>query len=128
VLLVEDNPGDVRLVQETLRESPLKTDLEVARNGTEALDYLWAKGEFWDKAPPQLILLDLGLPGKDGRQVLAEVRANPRFNTIPVVVFTSSNSADDRLLASNLKADGYIRKPLGLKDFHELAQQLELGQ
>jgi two-component system, chemotaxis family, response regulator Rcp1 len=128
ILLVEDNPGDVRLVQETLREGPLDIALSVVPDGAAALRYLWGLGEFVGMMAPELILLDFGLPGKDGRQVLAEVRANPRFNTIPVVVFTASTSEDDRLLAYNLRADGYVRKPLTLKSFQDLAAQLDLAR
>ena len=124
---MEDNPGDVRLLQETLRESPLATTMDIVRDGLEAVRYLWREGEFRDTPPPDLILLDLGLPGKDGRVVLAEVRANPAFNAIPVIVFTASTSDDDRLLATNFHADGYVRKPLGLKEFHDIARQFDLG-
>jgi chemotaxis family two-component system response regulator Rcp1 len=124
ILLVEDNIGDVRLLQETLRGSRLPTAIDVVRDGMDALAYLRHQGEHRYAPVPDLILLDLGLPRIDGRKVLAEVRSDPELNGIPVVIFTASPADNDVLLAFNFHADGYIRKPLELEAFHDLVRRL----
>ncbi len=126
ILLVEDNPGDIRLIEETLHQSPYTTELEVAHDGAEALGHLRGHSPFAQEARPDLILLDLNLPGLDGRKVLAEVRSDPELNRIPVVIFTSSPGDEDVLMAFSFHADGYVRKPLELKEFQELVKRLEV--
>jgi chemotaxis family two-component system response regulator Rcp1 len=127
LLLVEDNPGDVRLLQETLRDSPWPIDLKVARDGADALRYMRREEHHAAAIRPDLVLLDLNLPGMDGRQVLAEVRSDVRLNGIPVVIFTSSPADDDVLLAFNFHAEGYLRKPVRLEEFNQLLDRLEIG-
>jgi CheY-like chemotaxis protein len=127
ILLAEDNPGDVRLIQEVLRQSHLLTALDVVRDGFDAMEYLYHTGRYSRTPRPDLILLDLGLPRMDGRQVLAEVRGDPRLNGIPVVIFTSSAADEDVVLATTFHAEGYVRKPLRLEQFHELVQRLGIG-
>jgi two-component system, chemotaxis family, response regulator Rcp1 len=127
ILLVEDNPGDARLLEETLRDGPWRVDLRVAVDGDEALRYMRREGRHGAVAVPDLVLLDLNLPGKDGRQVLAEVRSDVRLNGIPVVIFTSSPADDDVLLAFNFHAEGYLRKPVRLADLVSLVDRLALG-
>lgn len=126
ILLVEDNPGDVRLTEETLKQSPYPTELEVAHDGAEALGDLRGRSPFAQQARPDMILLDLNMPGLDGRKVLAEVRSDPELNRIPVVIFTSSPGDQDVLMALNFHADGYVRKPLELKEFQDLVRRLEV--
>jgi two-component system, chemotaxis family, response regulator Rcp1 len=127
LLLVEDNPGDVRLIQEMLREGHWEPSLEVVRDGAAALRYMRREAEFADARRPDLVLLDLNLPGTDGRQVLAEVRSDPRINGIPLVIFTSSPSDEDVLLAFNFRAEGFLRKPVGVADFQALVDRLALS-
>lgn len=123
---MEDNAGDIRLVQERLKESSLRIELRVVRNGVEAMNYLRRWGAYARASPPDLVLLDLNLPRMDGRRVLAEVRGDPELNRIPVVVLTSSPAEEDVQLASSFHAEGYIRKPLELPAFHALLSRLEL--
>jgi CheY-like chemotaxis protein len=127
LLLVEDNPGDVLLLEETLKQSPWPLDLAVARDGSEALRYLHQEGEFAESPRPDLVLLDLNMPGTDGRQVLASVRSDTRLNGIPIAVFTSSPSDEDVLLAFNFHAEGYLRKPVRIDDFKNLIETLSLA-
>jgi chemotaxis family two-component system response regulator Rcp1 len=126
ILLVEDNAGDIRLVQEALRGSSLGTSLDVVGDGLEALRYLRQSGPFSDAPRPDLILLDLGLPRMDGRRVLAEVRSDPALNGIPVVIYTASILDADVLIAFNFHADGFLRKPLVVKELLSLLHRLEI--
>ena len=121
VLLVEDSPGDVRLTREALREGKLRNNLHVARNGVEALDFLSRSGE----ARPDLILLDLSLPKKDGREVLAAVKADPELRRIPVVILTSSGAEEDIARTYDLHANCYIRKPVDLEQFISVVKNVE---
>jgi two-component system, chemotaxis family, response regulator Rcp1 len=126
ILLLEDNPGDVRLIEETLKQTPYSTELEVTRDGAETLGALRGRSPFGHEALPDLILLDLNTPGLDGRKVLAEVRSDPELNRIPVVIFTSSPGDEDVLMAFSFHADGFVRKPLEVKEFQELVRRLEV--
>jgi len=127
ILLVEDNPKDEILTLRALQKSKIANDVVVARDGVEALDYLFGRGAYSDPAShvmPQLILLDLKLPKVDGLQVLREVRANERTRRLPIVVFTSSSEEEDLLSSYNLGANSYIRKPVDFEQFVEATTQL----
>jgi two-component system, chemotaxis family, response regulator Rcp1 len=126
ILFVEDNPADVRLLEETLRDAAWPFTSAIARDGLSALRYLRREGEFVDAPRPDLVLLDLNLPGMDGRKVLAEVRSDPRLNGIPVVIFTGSSADEDVALAYNFRAEGYLRKPVRLADFRALVDRLAI--
>jgi two-component system, chemotaxis family, response regulator Rcp1 len=125
VLLVEDNPGDVRLTREALKEGKVRNNLAVAENGVEALAYLRREGRYTDVTRPDLILLDLNLPRKDGRQVLEEIKADATLRNIPVVVLTSSEAEQDILKAYALHANCYITKPVDLDQFVKVVKSIE---
>ena len=113
ILLVEDDPDDVLLMSEVLRETRIPSDLHVAMDGEEAMDYFHRQGRFGDALIPDLVLLDLNLPKKDGRQVLAEIKADPRLRRIPVIVLTTSAAEQDVLNAYDQHTNAYVRKPVG---------------
>jgi two-component system, chemotaxis family, response regulator Rcp1 len=117
ILLVEDNPGDVRLVVEALRDAKVRNQLHVVQDGVEAMSLLRREGQYVGIARPDLILLDLNLPRKDGREVLAEIKQDADLKRIPVVILTSSAAEQDVLHAYNLYANCYITKPLALEEF-----------
>jgi chemotaxis family two-component system response regulator Rcp1 len=117
ILLVEDNPGDVRLTIEVLKEGKVRNRLAVASDGVEALDYLHQRGKFADAFRPDIILLDLNLPKKDGRAVLAELKSDADLKRIPVVILTTSSAEADVLKSYNLQANCYIVKPVDLMQF-----------
>jgi CheY-like chemotaxis protein len=121
ILLVEDNPGDVRLTIEALRESKVRNNLHVASDGVEAMERLRRH----DAPRPDLILLDLNLPKKDGRQVLAEIKADPGLKTIPVVILTTSQAEQDVLSSYQLQANCYITKPVDLEQFITVVKSIE---
>jgi chemotaxis family two-component system response regulator Rcp1 len=125
VLLVEDNPGDIRLMLEALKESKLAVTLHVVTDGIEAMDYLNRRGDYVQKPLPDLICLDLNLPRMDGRQVLEEIKADATLRTIPVAVLTTSKAEEDILRSYNLHANCYITKPLDLARFAEVVQAIE---
>ena len=125
ILLVEDNPADVRLTREALNSDRLWNRLSVARDGVEAMAYLRREGRFAAAALPDLILLDLNLPRKDGREVLAEIKADPRLMRIPVVVLTTSDAEDDILKTYGLHANCYITKPADLRQFMKVLKSIE---
>lgn len=125
ILLIEDNPGDVRLVEEALRENKLLNNLSVARDGVEALAFLRRAGKYAAAARPDLILLDLNLPRKSGHEVLREVKADDNLKRIPVVVLTTSEAEDDILDTYNHHANCYVTKPIGLVQFVEIIRQIE---
>jgi chemotaxis family two-component system response regulator Rcp1 len=117
ILLVEDNPGDVRLTVEALRDSKVQNKLYVARDGMEATAFLCREGKYADAPRPDLILLDLNLPKKDGPEVLAEIKEDPALKHIPVVILTSSKAEEDIIKTYNLHANCYITKPIDLEQF-----------
>ena len=117
ILLVEDNPGDVRLTVEALHEGKVRNNLNVAVDGVEALAYLRREGKYGNASRPDLILLDLNLPRKDGREVLAEIKEDDDLKTIPVVVLTTSSAEQDVLRSYDLHANCYITKPVDLEQF-----------
>lgn len=125
ILLVEDNAGDVRLIQETLRDCKLRNNLHVARDGVEAMAYLRREGDNAEAPRPDLILLDLNMPRKDGREVLAEVKDDESLRRIPVVVLTTSDNDKDLLQSYDLHANAYVTKPLDLDNFVELVRSIE---
>jgi len=125
ILLVEDSPSDVAMITAALRESHIANDMHVAGDGEEALDYLFRRGEFRDARRPDLVLLDLNLPKKDGREVLAEVKADGDLTVIPVVVLTTSAAESDVLRMYKLHANSYITKPVGFEQFLAAIQHIE---
>lgn len=125
LLLVEDNPGDVRLTQEALREGKVRNHLQVAVDGVEALAFLRREGQYANAPQPDLILLDLNLPKKSGREVLAEIKADPALRRIPVVILTVSKAEEDVLKSYNLHANCYITKPMDLDQFLEVVKSIE---
>jgi len=125
ILLVEDNPGDVRLTQEALKESKICNHLSVVTDGVEAVEYLRREGRFAQAVRPDLILLDLNLPRKNGREVLAEIKEDQDLRHIPVVVLTISQDEEDVIKAYNLHANCYIIKPLDLNQFLKVVKSIE---
>src|ERR1700682_973237 len=125
VLLVEDSPGDVRLTREAFKDAKVYINLHVASDGAEAMDFLNRQGEHANAPRPDLILLDLNLPKKDGREVLQEIKESPMLKSIPVVVLTTSASDADILRSYNLHANSYITKPVGLDGFLEVVKSID---
>jgi CheY-like chemotaxis protein len=125
ILLVEDNPADVRLTREALREAKVLNSLHVVEDGVEALDFLRKRGRHANSPTPDLILLDLNLPKKDGREVLAEIKQDENWKCIPVVVLTTSSAEEDIVRSYNLHANAYVTKPVDLKRFLEVIRVLE---
>lgn len=125
ILLVEDNPGDVRLTKEALSEAKLLNTIAHVPDGVEAVAYLRKQGKYKDASRPDLILLDLNLPKKDGREVLAEIKNDPDLKRIPVVILTTSRAEQDILKAYNLHANCYITKPVDLDQFVRVAKSID---
>jgi CheY-like chemotaxis protein len=125
ILLVEDNPGDVGLTRETLKDSKLLNHMCVVENGVEAMAYLRREGKYVHAARPDLILLDLNLPKKDGREVLAEIKTDEQLRRIPVVVLTTSNAEQDILKTYDLHANCYITKPVDLDQFSTVVKAIK---
>ena len=129
LLLVEDNPDDEALTLRALHKHNIANKIIVARDGQEALDYLFGKGDFADRDSaqlPQVILLDLKLPKVDGLEVLQQLRSNPQTRAVPVVILTSSNEEKDLIRSYELGANSYVRKPVDFEQFIEAARQLGL--
>jgi len=125
ILLVEDNPGDIRLAQEALRETKMLNHLFAVTDGPSALAFLRREGRYADAVRPDLILLDLNLPRKDGREVLAEIKADPELKRIPVVILTSSAAEEDILRTYNLHANCYVTKPVDFDRFMAVVRSIE---
>ncbi|MCG8605395.1 response regulator [bacterium] len=125
ILLVEDNPGDVRLTVEALKEGPLRNNLHVVTDGVDALAYLRQEGKFTDSVRPDLILLDLNLPKKNGREVLAEIKSDRDLRRLPVVVLTTSEAEQDILKTYDLHANCFISKPVDLERFIQVVRSIE---
>jgi chemotaxis family two-component system response regulator Rcp1 len=125
ILLIEDNPGDVRLTQEALKEAKVRNNLRVSRDGVEALAFLRQEGAHADTPRPDLVLLDLNLPKKDGREVLAEIKADDRLKRIPVVILTTSQAEEDIIRMYNLHANCYVTKPVDLDQFLKVVKSIE---
>jgi two-component system, chemotaxis family, response regulator Rcp1 len=124
ILLVEDSPADVLIAREALTEAKLLNKIHVAEDGVEAMDFLHRKGKFASSPRPDLILLDLNLPRKNGREVLAEIKADDELRTIPVVVLTTSRSEEDILKSYNLHANCYVVKPVEFDSFVKAVQSI----
>jgi two-component system, chemotaxis family, response regulator Rcp1 len=125
VLLVEDSPGDVRLTREALNDAKMHISLHVAADGIEAMAYLHRIGSHANAGRPDLILLDLNLPKKDGREVLKEIKESPTLRIIPVVILTTSSSDADVLQSYHLHANCYISKPVDLDGFLKVVQSID---
>jgi chemotaxis family two-component system response regulator Rcp1 len=125
VLLVEDNPGDVRLTQEVLKDGRIHNHLNIAVDGVEALEYLRRQGRFADVAPQDIVLLDLNLPRMSGHEVLETMKADPELRRIPVVILTTSAAEKDVLAAYDLHANCYITKPVDLVRFEAVIRTIE---
>lgn len=125
ILLVEDNPGDVRLTREALKESKIRNNLSIVRDGVEAMAFLRREGEYVHAPRPDIILLDLNLPRKDGREVLAEIKEDDSLRRIPVVILTTSDDEHDILESYNLHANCYITKPVDLNRFVTIIKNIE---
>lgn len=125
ILLVEDNPGDVRLTTEALREAKVRNNLSHAKDGVEALRFLRREPPFEDAPRPDIILLDLNMPRMDGREVLEEIKKDPSLALIPVVVLTTSQSEEDILRSYQLQASCYIAKPVDLEQFLRVVRSVE---
>jgi len=125
ILLVEDNPGDYRLTKEALHEGKVYNNLHWTKDGVEAIDFLKRRGKY-DKAPrPDIILLDLNLPKKDGREVLSEIKQDPALRSIPVVILTTSKAEEDVLKSYHLHANCYVTKPVDLEKFIVVVQSID---
>lgn len=125
ILLVEDNPGDARLTEEALKEGKVRNNLHIARDGVEAMAFLSREGKYADAPRPDLVLLDLNLPRKDGREVLAEMKEHPDLRLIPVVVLTTSEAEQDVVRTYELRANCYITKPVDLEKFITIVRSIE---
>jgi len=125
VLLVEDNPGDVRLTREAFKGGKIANELHVAMDGVEAIAYLRKEAPYQQATRPDLILLDLNLPKKDGREVLAEIKTDTTLKRIPVVVLTTSKAEEDILRTYDLHANSYITKPVDMDQFQQVVRSIE---
>lgn len=125
ILLVEDNPGDVRLTREALKEAKVRNQLHVVEDGVAAMQFLRGEGGFTNVPRPDLILLDLNLPKKDGREVLEEIKQDPDLMRVPVVVLTTSQAEEDILRSYNLHANCYVTKPVDLDQFITIVKSIE---
>ncbi|QLG50558.1 response regulator [Natrinema halophilum] len=125
LLLVEDNPGDVRLTKEAFKQGRIENDLHVVSNGAEALDFLARRDDYHDAPRPDLVLLDLNLPGKDGEDVLEELKDDPALRSIPVIVLTSSRAEEDVVKSYELHANAYLTKPVDPDEFIETVRAFE---
>ena len=125
VLLVEDDPGDTLMIKEAFEENKLRNRLSCVADGVDALRYLRREGEYADAARPDLVLLDLNLPRMDGREVLAEVKADAELRTIPIVVLTTSEAEEDVLRSYALHANAYVTKPVDFERFISVVRQID---
>ena len=125
ILLVEDNPGDYRLTQEALREGKVYNNLHWARDGEEAIEFLKRRGPHAAAPRPDIILLDLNLPKKDGREVLGEIKQDPELRSIPVVILTTSKAEEDVLKSYHLHANCYVTKPVDLDRFIQVVKSID---
>jgi two-component system, chemotaxis family, response regulator Rcp1 len=125
ILLIEDNPGDVRLTREALQDAKVQNIVHVVSDGMEATSFLWRQGKHANAPRPDLILLDLNLPKKSGREVLEEIKLDPSLKSIPVVILTSSANEEDILRSYQLHANCYVTKPVGLEQFMKIVDTID---
>ncbi|PMB41137.1 response regulator [Fischerella thermalis CCMEE 5330] len=125
ILLIEDNPGDVELTKIALEDSKISVNLNIVEDGVEAIAFLRREGKYANVPHPDIVLLDLNLPKKDGREVLAEIKADDKLKRIPVVVLTTSQAEEDVLKVYNLSANCYITKPVDFDQFVKIVQSIE---
>ncbi|MCX5993177.1 MAG: response regulator [Chloroflexi bacterium] len=125
LLLVEDSPADARLTRESLKDCKVMVDLHHVRDGVEAMQYLRREGKFADAQRPDLVILDLNMPRKDGRETLEEIKSDPDLRRIPVVILTISDSEEDILKTYNLHANAYITKPIDLEQFSRVVHEID---
>ncbi|MEF8785021.1 MAG: response regulator [Haloarculaceae archaeon] len=125
ILLAEDNPGDVRLTEKALDHGNILNNLHVANDGIEAIKFLRQDGEYADEPRPDLVLLDLNMPKKDGREVLEDMKADPKLRRIPVVVLTSSEAEEDVVRSYELNANAYLTKPVDFDGFVDIVERIE---
>jgi two-component system, chemotaxis family, response regulator Rcp1 len=125
ILMVEDSPSDIFITQHAIQEAKVLNHLHIVEDGIEAMAFLRKEGKYADAPRPDIVLLDLNLPRKDGREVLAEVKADPRLKIIPIVVLTSSKSDEDILRSYGLHANCYITKPVDFSRFKEVVKAIE---
>lgn len=125
VLLVDDDPGDTLMIREAFEHNKVKNALESVADGVQAMQYLRREGKYANASRPDLILLDLNLPRKDGREVLAEIKGDPQLATIPVVVLTTSHAEEDVLRSYQLHANAYVTKPVDFERFIEVVRQID---
>lgn len=124
ILLVEDNPGDVRLTMEALKDVGIAYHLNIVRDGAEAIAFLHQEGKYADSPRPDVVLLDLNLPRKNGHEVLADIRTTPTLKDIPVVMLTISRAEEDMLKAYNLDVNSYLNKPINLDQFTHVLRSI----
>ena len=125
VLLVEDSLADARLIIEVFKEERISVDLDIARDGEEAMAYLYRQGKYKNAKRPDCIILDLNLPIKDGREVLAEIKADANLKSIPVVILTTSQSEEDIIKSYKLQASCYVTKPIDLEQFVKMIKSID---
>ena len=125
IILIEDNPGDARLTQEALNEGKVKNNLHIVYDGVEATDFLFKRNEYQDAPRPDLIILDLNLPKKNGQEVLAEIKADDSLKSIPVIILTISKAEEDIVRSYNLHANCFLIKPIDLNQFFEVVRSIE---
>jgi CheY-like chemotaxis protein len=125
ILIVEDNEGDARLIREIFNENKVFTSLHFVNDGVEAMNFLFAREKYKGFLRPDLIILDLNLPKKDGREVLAEIKSDPELKHIPVVIMTSSQAEEDIFRSYNLHANCYVTKPIDLSQFIKVIKSIE---
>lgn len=125
ILMVEDNPADIRLTKEAFKDAKMLNNLHVVNNGEDAMAFLHRHGNYVNTPRPDLILLDLNLPKKDGREVLAEIKKDPDLKRIPVVILTTSDDEKDVMKAYNLHVNAYIKKPVDLEQFMRIVEAVE---
>ncbi len=125
ILLIEDNPGDIRLIKEVFKDAKLHNNLHVALDGEEAMKMLHQEGEFFKVSRPDLILLDLNLPKKNGREVLREIKEHESLKSIPVVILTTSNAEEDLIETYKLDANCYITKQVDLDEFSKVVKSIQ---
>lgn len=125
ILLVEDDPGDIELIKETLSSSKIKIDLETVNDGADAISYLKKENEFAGKNEPDLVILDLNLPLKSGLDVLDDIKSNPYLKHIPIIVMTTSDQDSDVIKSYKLGANSYVTKPMGIDQFSHIVNTIE---